>query len=101
MPVSKWKEREVHKDPDRTCLSQLVMSVILLLDLIQGSGQRRGIIWTGTRAWGGDVDKDSESVLGDRKAGTGMCGPGSTGWGWCPFGAGHIGTRIRMTISSS
>jgi hypothetical protein len=45
------------------------MSVILLLDLIHGDGQRRGIIWKGTRAWGGDVDKNSESVLGDRKVG--------------------------------
>lgn len=45
------------------------MSVILLLDLIYGDGQRRGIIWKGIRVWGGDVDKNFEFVFGDRKVG--------------------------------
>lgn len=47
----------------------MVTSVILLLDLIHGGGQRKGIVWKGTRAWSGDMDKDSDFVLGDRKAG--------------------------------
>lgn len=31
--------------------------------------QRKGILWNGVRAWSGDVNRDSDFVLGDRNAG--------------------------------
>lgn len=48
-------------------MSILTTSVLLLLDLIHGGGQRKGILWKGTRAWS-DVDKDSDYLETGRQA---------------------------------
>lgn len=63
--------------------------------LDRGGGQRKGILWKGTRAWS-DVDKKAgiaflAQVYGDKAAQDGDGG----------FRAGHVGFLIQTKVSSS